>query len=253
MQFDAATIERMVRDVLKQIQPSSAAGSTSQGTSTLLAVPQTKTAVAAAPETQVVPVRVILGDRIITADLLKEKIRPASQLVIGAKSIITPAAHDFLKLNRITWERGTTNPAASSASAAAPVVGWRIVVSSVNESVRKAVAAIAQQRPQVKQDLVGTAQEAATSVLSAMSRAEVPGIVVVTSNAHAVACRVNRNSLVRAAVVSDLKSWSAVETSMYPNVVCIDPAERSFMELQNVLNRIVSKPVAEPPADWIGI
>ncbi|MDB5388619.1 MAG: hypothetical protein JWM11_4265 [Planctomycetaceae bacterium] len=248
MQFDAATIERMVRDVLRQIQPASSSpplsSPASPNSTLLLSVPDKQVEVTRRTEQPIVTPRIVLADRIITADLLKEKAKPASQLIIGPKSIITPAAQDFLRLNRINWERGPTTPAADSI----PSVGWRILISSANEPIKKAIAALCQQRTQIKHELVGTATEAATAVVTAMSRGEVPGMIVVTAAAHAVACRVNRQASIRAAAVSDLKSWNAAETSLHPNVVCVDPSERSFMELQNLLNRIVSQaPGADPP------
>jgi phage host-nuclease inhibitor protein Gam len=256
MQFDAATIERMVQDVLRQLQPSSSTPATPVTPAKLLSVPTqqtinfpTPTAADVVPQKMgqpASPSQVVLSDRVITADLLKEKAKPASQIVIGVKSLITPAAQDFLKLNRITWERGTSSPTALTAKS----ISWRILGSSVSEAAKKAVTAICQQRPQVKFELVGTATEAAKSAVAAISRGEVPGVIILTSAANVVACKVNRNQSIRAAIVSDLKSWNAAETTLYPNVACIDAADRSYMELQNILNRIVSKPPSEAPAGW---
>lgn len=250
MQFDAATIEQMVQDVLKQLQPVSAPASPpilpAVSVMTTESKPTVPPGAEARADTPNARPQVNLTDRIITADLLKEKISPASQVLIGSKSIITPAAQDFLRLNRITWQRSGT----ATSSAGLPTPTWQILINSVNESVKKAVAGTWQQRAHVKQELVGTATEAATAVLTAISRAEIKGIIVVTTAAHAVACRVNRHQAVRAAVVTDLRSWSTAETTLQPNVACVDPTERSFMELQNILNRIVSKPAAGPPAGW---
>jgi hypothetical protein len=253
MQFDAATIERMVQDVLRQLQPSPGTSVTPIAPAKLLSVPTQQTAAPtvavgepAKVEQPASPPQVVVSDRVITADLLREKARPGTQIVIGVKSLITPAAHDYLKLNRITWERGTSNPTATTATS----ISWKILGSSVSESARKAVTAVCQQRPQIKFELVGTATEAAKSAVAAISRGEVPGVIILTSAVNVVACKVNRNQSIRAAIVSDLKSWNAAETNMSPNVVCIDPADRSFMELQNILNRIVSKAPPEAPAGW---
>lgn len=256
MQFDAATIERMVQDVLNQLQPASSKSAIPDSPAKLLSVPTqslanitTPAAAGVAPiqvKQPASPPRVVLQDRVITADLLRENAKPASQIVIGVKSLITPAAQDFLKLNRITWERGTSSPTAPTA---APV-NWRILGSSVSEAAKKAVAAVCQQRPQIKFELVGTATEAAKSAVAAISRGEVPGVIILASATNVVACKVNRNQAIRAAIISDLKSWNAAETTLYPNIACIDPADRSYMELQNILNRITSKPPADAPAGW---
>src|SRR4051812_13528324 len=104
MQFDAAAIERMVQDVLKQLQPSASTSATPVTAAKLLSVPTQKitsiatpTAAVAVPakaEQPTSPPRVVLSDRVITADLLKEKAKPGTQIVIGVKSLITPAAQD---------------------------------------------------------------------------------------------------------------------------------------------------------------
>ena len=279
MRVDEATIERMVREVLNQVQrpiatSAPAAESSHVKLKSLLTVPETRpstTTVATAPIEQrpaeprpveqrsvierpplveqiqiIARPRTVISERVVTADILKHQAQPGGKLTIDPKSIITPAAHDFLRLNKIDWARG----ASVAGKPAVVETKWMIILSRISEHVKKAVETLSQKRTDVKVEVVGMPVEAAQLAMSEMARASVPGIVILSNAAHAVCCRVNRNKNVRSAVITDLKTWSSVVHSFSPNVVCIDPAERSFMELQNLLNKIVSEPPGLPGSEW---
>ena len=128
-------------------------------------------------------------------------------------------------------------------------VRWKILLSNVAEHTARAIDVVCQQRSLVQRELVGSATESATAAVTAISRAEVAGVIVVTTAPELVACRTNRNSVVRAVVVSDLAGWSRIQPQLKPNVVCISPQGRGFMELQNIINKVVSGP-APDSADW---
>lgn len=251
MNFDAVTIERMVREVLDQVQrPDHVRPHSASGTNTLLKVPAPATnatplAVAPVPATQVAAV--VIRERIVTADVLKEQATPGSRVVISKQAILTPAAQDYVRTFRLALERNDTSPAGSSVA----TVHWKILLSSVAEHTARAIDVVCQQRSNVQRELSGSGAEAASAAVSAISRAEVAGVIVVTAAPQLVACRANRNIAVRAAIVTDLASWQQVQPQLRPNVVCISPQGRSFMELQNVISRVLTSPAPEIPADWI--
>lgn len=247
MNVDAATIERMVREVLSQTQAyapvRASTAAASQTPDKLLIVPIIGTP---AQEKPTPTSAVLIRDRIVTADLLQEQAKPGSKIVIAKKAILTPSAQDYLRNSRITFER-TDAPAADGSPTTAR---WKILVSAVAEHAVRAVEVVCQQRGNVKRELVGSASESVNSAVSAISRADVTGVIVVTTSPEGVACKANRQATVRAAVVTDLASWSRVQTQLRPNVVCINPQSRSFMELQNLLNKVVAGPTPEAPSDW---
>lgn len=246
MNVDAATIERMVREVLSQAQPRTAVRDNAVTTAPekLLTVPAVSTTPAESKQT---PPATVIPDRIITADLLAESVKPGAKIVIAKRAIITPAANDYLRNNRITFERQETTQSGSSQES----VRWKILVSGVAEHTVRAVDTVCQQRHHVTRDIIGTATEAANLAISAICRAEVTGVIVVTGSPEVSACRANRNTSIRAAVVSDLQSWLRIQSQLRPNVVCISPQGRSFMELQNVLNKVVTGSAPEAPSDWV--
>lgn len=247
MNVDAATIERMVREVLSQTQPSEPIRANSAATPSipdkLLTVPSVGTP---AHEKPAATNAVMIRDRIVTADLLQEQAKPGSKIVIAKKAILTPAAQDYLRNSRITFERAD----ATTADGTQTSVRWKILVSGVTEHTVRAVEAVCQQRRNVQRELAGSASESVAAAMSAISRAEVAGVIVVTTSPEVVACKANRQAAVRATVVTDLASWSRVQPQLKPNVVCISPQARSFMELQNLLNKVVTGPAPEAPSDW---
>lgn len=250
MNFDAVTIERMVREVLDQVQrPDHVRPQSASSTSTLLKVPRPATN---APPLAVAPVpaptaAVVIRERIVTADVLKEQAKPGSKVVIAKQAILTPAAQDYVRTFRVALERSDTSPAGNSVA----TVQWKILLSSVAEHTARAIDVVCQQRSNVQREVSGTALEAASAAVSAITRAEVAGVIVVTAAPQLVACRANRNIAIRAAIVTDLASWQQVQPQLRPNVVCISPQGRSFMELQNVISRVLTSPAPEIPADWM--
>lgn len=250
MNFDAVTIERMVREVLDQVQhPDNFRTPAASSTGKLLTVPSATTNVTPTPAVPVnVPVAaVVIRERIVTADVLKEQAKPGSKVVIAKQAILTPAAQDYVRAFRVALERSDTSPAGNSVA----TVQWKILLSSVAEHTARAIDVVCQQRSNVQRELSGTALEAASAAVSAITRAEVAGVIVVTAAPQLVACRANRNIAIRAAIVTDLASWQQVQPQLRPNVVCISPQGRSFMELQNVVSRVLTSPAPEIPADWM--
>ena len=244
MNFDAVTIERMVREVLEQVQrPDNVRTTPVSNTNTLLKVPATPPA---AP-VSAAATAVVIRERIVTADVLKEQTKPGSKVVIAKKAILTPAAQDYVRNFKIALERSDTSPTGNSVAA----VRWKIILSSVAEHTVRAIDAVCQQQNSVQRELSGSAPEAITAAVSTINRAEVAGVIVVTAAPQVVACRANRSPAIRAAVVSDLASWQQVQPQLRPNVVCISPQGRGFMEMQNVINKVVTSPAPEVPADWI--
>ena len=246
MNVDAVTVERMVREVLEQVQrPDSVRTNFAATSNTLLKVPAAP-AISVQVTTGVPSSAVVIPDRIVTADVLKEQARSGSKVVISKKAILTPAGQDYVRNNRIAVERNDISPTGNSVA----VVRWKIVLSSVAEHTARAIDAVCQKQNTVQRELSGNASEAAAAAVSAISRSEVAGVIVVTAVPQLVACRANRNVAVRAAVVSDLASWQQVQSQLRPNVVCISPQGRGFMELQNVINKVLTSPAPAVPADW---
>ena len=233
---DQALIERIVSNVLAQLQPVSV--------HPVIEVPKSAPKMMAVEKS----VAIELTASIITADLLEETARVGQPLKIGRSSILTPSARDWLNTKRIDWSRidklsaggsGTTKGAAR----------WQLIVQTVTPTVKALHDGLKRQPEGWKIELVGQPVEAATLAIGSISKAEHDGVAILSEYAEIIACRVNRNERVRAAVISDRKQLELTMQHLGVNVVCINPNGRTFIEMRNLLRDCAAKrPVM--PAGW---
>ena len=236
IEVDQALIERIVSNVLAQLQPASVRP--------VIEVPKSAPKMMAVEKS----VAIELTASIITADLLEETARVGQPLKIGRSSILTPSARDWLNTKRIDWSRidklsaggsGTTKGAAR----------WQLIVQTVTPTVKALHDGLKRQPEGWKIELVGQPVEAATLAIGSISKAEHDGVAILSEYAEIIACRVNRNERVRAAVISDRKQLELTMQHLGVNVVCINPNGRTFIEMRNLLRDCAAKrPVM--PAGW---
>jgi hypothetical protein len=89
-----------------------------------------------------------------------------------------------------------------------------------------------------KTELLGTPQEAAEQAVRAICTGEANGVLALCRAAPIVACLANRNAKVRSAVLHSAKDLPELVAQLDPNVLVIDPAQKSFMELRNVVRAV---------------
>lgn len=211
--MDQALIDRIVASVLEQIQP---------------ATPRAVTEAATTPKFTAVA----LTDAVITADVLSAIVKPGQSVQIGTKSLLTPSAKDWLKQHRIDWRRGVTDT--TLASSAATSIRGQLLLSTVNATVRGAADSVFRGLSHWTRSIGGTAKEAVETATRSIATAECDRVIVTSRDADLVACLANRNLAVRAAVVTSTDHVRRLEASLSPNVIVIDPTERSFVELRNL-------------------
>ena len=170
-----------------------------------------------------------LNETIITADLLAETAQGKSVIEVTPKALVTPSARDWLKHHKVELIRGQS----SAAQAADRSVGSLAIVQSGSENVDRVLAA-----GSWKRELVGTVDEAAKLAISEVCRGGVKRVVVFSREPEAVACFANRNEKVRAAAVTDIAGVKRVKSGLGGNVFVVDPVERGFFELRNILRQV---------------
>lgn len=236
MNWDEATIARLVQEVLEQV---SAAGKARP-------VVQPETQVAIGPTmlkvgTVITPLEtkseIACDERIITANLLAEKVKRGQRLVIGKQSLITPAAHDYLKQQRIDWSRGTETSPGKPTGSTPKTSNWRILINTSTGAALAAVSAVEKQTGTPRQ-LTGGLNELTETAISQLTRKDCAGLVALTQQPQILACRANRQAAIRACEVRDLKSWEELRRELNPNLVAINPMERNVNELRNLLLNI---------------
>ncbi len=231
--MDQALIEQIVSNVLTQLQRAPVR--------TVVNEPK--------PEQKPALSIVEITAPVITANLLAEAVRNGQPLKIGGKSILTPAARDWLNSKKIAWSRVDTTTPLVAGVVAKERARWQLIVQTVTPTVRALHDSLKRNSEGLKIDLVGQPLEAATVAASALSTAERDGVMVISEFAEIIACRANRSERVRAAVIADRKQLELTRQHLGVNLVCINPNGRTFIELRNLLRDCVAmSPTA--PAGW---
>jgi len=221
--MDQALIERIVANVLQQLQP------------------------VAAPRAEVAPsTEVLLDGPVITAELLADRVEAGQTLRIGPRAILTPTARDWLQQRKIRWKRShrSTNGKEHAATRR------QLLINTITPAIRTLRESLPRELPGWKHELLGTAAEVADIATRAINAAEAEIVVAISDAADVVACRANRNSRVRAAVVASPEHMRLLVEHLGPNVLVINPRGRSFVELRNLLRAMSELPAPQPPKNW---
>jgi len=216
MQFSEELVNQVVANVLSTISKMGSGGQAS----------------GSAPSVTTADTSVVLSNKVITADLLAEKIKGQSVVGIAAESILTPSAKDYLREFRVSVHR-STSVASSRKEQGTP---WRAIVLSNSSAVENTLATIEQQtNTRWSQELSASLEEAIKDAISSLCRADAAGIVLFAEAAENAACLANRNQKIRAVAIQDVNQLRTVITQMSPNLICVNPAQKSFMELRNLV------------------
>lgn len=230
MSVDGDLLERIVSGVLNELRG---------------VAPADAAVVTAAPRT---PDAVLVTEKVITAELLEKTCGRSPRIVIGKNSLLTPSARDFLKQNRIDWTR---EAAASNSEVQSAAAKWKAIVVATTKNLANALDDAGKTAGAAwVRELAGCDVDAVDRAVSTICRAEASGVVVFTSHPDTVACRANRNSKVRGASVANAGEIRKVNKQMGANLICIDPASRSQMELNHLLREAAAsgRPIA--PKGW---
>lgn len=224
--MDEALVEHIVRDVLRQYQSQT---------------PEVRSAEGGGRKTEDGNV-LRLEAHVVTHEVLEAKLNGAKRIVVGKRTVLTPSAREFLKKNGITCDRdgqGATKTAAR----------WKLIVSSSGKAV-ESVASELQRTSTFERQIAGTAAEAADAAVSIICRGEADGVVALSNQPEAIACRANRSTKVRAAVAANVQRLPEIQQALGANVYCVDPIGRSYFELRNLLRAIAATGVPRIPVGW---
>ncbi|QDU39416.1 hypothetical protein Mal4_37610 [Maioricimonas rarisocia] len=235
MSFDAATIDRIVANVLSQI------GSTPAARDDALIRDVTPVVDAPAPRPSPAPLR--LDEAVITADILERKATGTSVVEVGKKAVITPAARDTARergIEIIRTGESTRSNAHPKADAVRPDAkpgspSALVCVVRHTDAVDRVVDDVL---PGAKKELLGCPDDAAKLAISAICRGETGQVLIVAEQTHRAACLANRNDKVKAVAVRDVLDVKAIRKQLRANVWCIDPTDMSWFELRQLIRSI---------------
>lgn len=219
MSFDPAYIDRIVQSVLSEMRSRGTAGGTAA------AVKQEQSSKVGAEQ-------IVIAERVISESVLAGVAAAGRTVSLPAGAVITPSGRDYIRRNKVTLSssvagKGTAVSgliiglqSSSTLSSAATASGWKIVTAA---SIFDAAAIV------VKEFVSGA-------------------VVCVGVEASAVSCLVNRDSRIRAAVISRPESAAALLSIMNPNVWCVDGNGWSFSDYQRLLKSVSAAP--QKPTGW---
>ena len=177
---------------------------------------------------------VVIGERIITAEVLLRHLNGARRIRVSAKSLLTPSANDVVRSRKLEVVRDRS-PGRSGDRAqrrwlivrTQPLVGLEVAL----ENWRGAGTA-------VESRLAGDHAEGATLAISAICRGEADEVLLLTAEPEWSACLVNRNDRVRGAAVADTAAIGRLRDSLKPNVWTCSGAKRGAFELTSLFQAL---------------
>lgn len=242
--IDSSAIDRIVANVLRQLSANSGAAPPSDRSLTPNAGPFSREPQGSPPAAGA---RITLDDRVITADLLAERVNGAAVVGIRPKAILTPSARDFIKERGLRIDRAAPAASKSAPSPAthAPGAGGPVAQPSTLNSqrlllvVRSTDAVVrwwADLQANWSRELLSCPDDAASLAIREISRGAVQTAVILAEQTHRAACLANRSPAVKAVAVRDAGDVAVVRRQLRANVWCIDPTPKSWFELRNLLS-----------------
>jgi hypothetical protein len=175
----------------------------------------------------------VLSDHVITEAVLEAKLNGARTVRFSPKAVLTPTARDYLRINKIDWSVAEH----ATASATKPSKTWAAVIVSATSAVERSLADML---PTARKELLSCPDDAATFVISELSRGGFDGMIVFAKQTHRTACLANRHAAVKAVAVRDAAEVQAVRRQLRANVWCLDPSGKTYFELRNILKAIAA-------------
>jgi hypothetical protein len=214
--FDRDTVQRLVAEVIRRIQ---AEGGPAPATSSSTPAPSAPPAsMYGAPE-PTAPAAT-LADRVITLHALERLPAGTRQLVVAAKTVITPSARDYAKEVGIAIVRGGVSAATASAAPPRPFV---IAHAQCGHAPAAKAAAIARGVPGGQQLPASGLADVIAAIAVHASRDAARGVLLTSRPALAVILA-NRSASLRAVTGRDAAAITAAAADCQANLIVVDPA-----------------------------
>lgn len=218
-------IDAIVAGVLDRLRgPSAPSSSTTDATQTALA-----TVKELPSESELV----VLSERVITEAVLEEKLNGASVVQFAPKTVLTPTARDFLRVNKITWSYSRSGGKAQRHNEAPQ---WAVIIVHAAHIVDRVVTDL---MPGTRRELLGCPDDAANLAIAEIARGGFAKAIIFAEQTHRAACLANRHESVKAVAVRDAADALSIRKQLRANVWCVDPTNRGYFEVRNLVKAII--------------
>ena len=224
MTIDAAYIDQIVQNVMREMKSRvTVPAAVSAPVTTSHAKPVTATE----PSTALT-----IAAKVVSEDILVAARAAGKTIVLQAGAIITPSGKDYIRKNGVTVAGSALNKPATVSTGSFIVVGN-------NATCQSAASATGWKTLAVSNEL-----DAALAASQTLKN----GITVTCGGEPSiVACLLNRNADVRAAVITKATNLLMLTTVMSPQVVCLDSSGWSFGDILKLLRSLSA---ANRPQGW---
>ncbi len=224
MNFDAAYIDQIVQNVMREMKSRVTVAAVA---SVPMATSQTKAVTATEA-----PTSLTIAAKVVSEDILVAARAAGRTIVLQAGAIVTPSGKDYIRKNDITVAGSALNKPVTVST------GTFIVIGS-NSTCQSAASATGW-----KTSAVSNEHDAALAASQSLKN----GITVTCGGEPSVvACLLNRNPDVRAAVITKATNLLTLTTVMSPQVICLDSSGWSFGDILKLLRSLSA---ANRPQGW---
>ncbi len=219
MTISAEFIDQIVHNVMREMQTRT----TSNAPAALLEPVTNK---AAADRTISISSRVLSEKVLITANAAGRAIS------LQPGTVITPSGRDYIRKNDVRLTSDVSGTGSATRSGVFIAIGTHATTSAASAAGWKALTAT------TEFDGANLASQHAATGMVACCGGE-PSVV---------ACILNRNPAIRAAVITRATNLVTLATMMSPQVVCLDSSGWSFGDILRLLRSLAAPPLT--PAHW---
>lgn len=227
-QFDRASIEAIVRQVLQRITSAANFGS-----APTFGSPQVQSPTSFQNQTSSEDLHSCFNctNKVVSTETLRGKLNNIKTLRVKPKTIVTPAARDELRDRNITivFDLGADNP--NSNGPATILLGTTCV--STGNRVRDQLV---NGGTQVQLQIDNCVNQLATKIGNQISPAI--SALIVTDEPYKAACTANRNANVRAVVINETNELTAAKAELNPNCVVLKKSNVGRLNLTTILNQL---------------
>lgn len=217
MHLSSETIDQIVRNVMRDMQ----SRKSSNGPTAPITVQ---------PVEDLASV-VRIDNKVITEEVLVKARAAGRAVALSPAAVMTPSARDFIRRNDVRLASRAQGSAAATSGLLIGIGSETLAFSAAGAAGWKTLA---------------TASEIDAATI--VSRQEVPAIVTCGGEPSVVACLLNRNPAMRAAVITRSTNLVTLATVMNPQVVCLESFGWSFGELLRTLRSLSTSGLV--PTTW---
>jgi len=217
MNISAEYIDQIVQNVMREMQNR---------------VPMTDDSAPIETKQTATPETLQIGSRVVSENVLISANAAGRAITLAAGAVITPSGRDYIRKNgvRLVSDAGLKNSVSNggtfisigdiTTSSAAAAAGWKMLTAPTEFGAATLAS-----------------EKLATGIVTSFG-----------GEPSVVACLLNRNPAVRAAVVTRTTNLATLTSVMNPQVVCLDATGWSFAELLRLLRGLSMSSVI--PKQW---